>query len=48
MSDKFFPVAMPSSLGDSYQIYKDFTGFLNSSFKIENNKLNEIDINYTF
>ncbi len=47
MSDKFFPGAVPSSLVDSFQIYKYFTEFVNSNFKIENNKLNEIDINST-
>jgi hypothetical protein len=47
MSDKFFPGPMPLSSVDSYQIYKDFTEFVNSNFKIENNKLNEIDINST-
>jgi hypothetical protein len=47
MSDRFFPEFMPLSAVDSYQIYKDFTEFVNSNFKIENNKLNEIDINST-
>jgi hypothetical protein len=36
---------MPTNGVDSFKIYRDFTDFLESNFRIDDNRLNKIDIN---